>query len=259
MSAGRLLRLVAVSWYLHLKMLHRSMFDSVMQVVWPLFFATTALLVYRATGDRDALSYAATGAAVVTVWSAVSSNASGILQRERAFGTLELLVAAPAPFSLSIMSIVLAVTTTGGYAVAATLLWSRFVFGVHLAPAWPLPFALALVATVFSFGVLGFLLAVAAVRYRAVFALGGALELPLWLACGFLVPVALLPSWLRPLSWLLPPTWGMQAVRAAAAGQSLWTDLALWAGSTAAYAAAAIWVAATVLRSARRHATLSLT
>jgi ABC-2 type transport system permease protein len=218
MSAGRLLRLVAVSWYLHLKMLHRSMFDSVMQVVWPLFFATTALLVYRATGDRDALSYAATGAAVVTVWSAVSSNASGILQRERAFGTLELLVAAPAPFSLSIMSIVLAVTTTGGYAVAATLLWSRFVFGVHLAPAWPLPFALALVATVFSFGVLGFLLA-----------------------------------------WLLPPTWGMQAVRAAAAGQSLWADLGLWAGSTAAYAAAAVWVAATVLRSARRHATLSLT
>ena len=36
------------------------------------------------------------------------------------------------------------------------------------------------------------------VRYRTAWALGTALEFPVWLICGFLVPLALLPDWVRP-------------------------------------------------------------
>jgi ABC-2 type transport system permease protein len=254
----RWLRLVAVLWWLQLRMMHRSVVDGVMQLVWPMFFATTALLIYRVSGDPDALAYAALGAGVMTIWTAISASASAILRRERGFGTLELLVAAPAPFPLSIASIVLAVSTVGGYSIAATLLWARLVFGAHIAPVQPVVFVLAVVVTAAAFAVLGFLLSVTVVRYRTVWALGGALEFPVWLLCGFLVPVALLPGWLRGLSWLLPPTWGMRAIRAAAAGQPAWADLAACAGIAAGYCIASAWLAGTVLRSARRHGTLSL-
>ncbi len=254
----RVLRLVAVTWWLQLRMMHRSAFDGVMQLVWPMFFATTALLIYRVGGDPDALTYAALGASVMTIWTAISSSASAILRRERGFGTLELLVAAPAPFALSVASIVLAVSTVGGYAIVATLLWARLVFGAHIAPDQPAVFALALLVTAAAFAVLGFLLSVTVVRYRTVWALGGALEFPVWLLCGFLVPVALLPAWVRGLSWLLPPTWGMRAVRAASAGRPAWADLAACAGIAAAYCVASAWLAGAVLRSARRHGTLSL-
>lgn len=258
MTAGRLLRFVAVVWRLHLSMMHRSAFDGVMQVVWPLFFATAALLVYRVDGRGDALLYPALGASVMTIWTAISSSASGILQRERAFGTLELLVASPVPFSLSIMSIVLAVATIGGYGMLACLLWSRLAFGVPLPLQHPVGFLAAVVATVVSFAVLGFILAVVVVRYREAWALAGAVEYPVWLVGGFLIPADVLPAWLRPLSWALPPSWGMAAIRKAAAGEPIWTELLTCAGVTAAYGVLGVWLAGTILTSARRHATLSL-
>jgi ABC-2 type transport system permease protein len=31
-------------------------------------------------------------------------------------------------------------------------------------------------------------------------------EYPIWLVCGFLVPIALLPEWVRPISWARAPT-----------------------------------------------------
>ena len=258
MTPPRALRIVLVTWWMQLKMMHRSAFDGVMQLVWPMFFATTALLIYRVAGNPDSLVYAALGASVMTIWTAISSSASGILRRERGFGTLELLVASPTPFSLTIMSIVLAVSTVGVYAIVATLLWARLVFGVNVDPAQPALFALAVAVTVLSFAVLGFILSVAVVRYRTAWALAGALEFPVWLLCGFLVPAALLPGWMRTLSWLLPPTWGMRAIRATMSGQPAWPEIASCAGSAAVYCLVGVGLTGTVLRSARRHGTLSL-
>ena len=58
-------------------------------------------------------------------------------------------------------------------------------------------------ATVVAIGMLGFLLAVSFVRYRTAWALGNLLEYPVWLICGFLVPLTLFPDWVRPISWVL--------------------------------------------------------
>ena len=46
---------------------------------------------------------------------------------------------------------------------------------------------------VITIGMLGFLLAVSFVRYRPRWALGNLFEYPVWLICGFLVPISLLP------------------------------------------------------------------
>jgi hypothetical protein len=111
---------------------------------------------------------------------------------ERRQGTLELLVAAPAPFVVVIFALTLAMSTIGAYSMVTTLLWGRLVFGIEITVDDPLAFALAVVATVIAVGMLGFLLAVSSVRYRTAWALGAALELPVWLICGFLVPLSLL-------------------------------------------------------------------
>ena len=178
--------------------------------------------------------------------------------RERGGGTLEILVAAPVPFSLAIVSMVLAVSTVGGYGMVATLLWSAVVFGVDIAVAQPLLFVVAIVVTAISFAVIGFILSVTVVRYRVAWALGAAFEYPVWLVGGFLVPVALLPDWMRPLSWLLPPSWGMAAVRGTVNGQLPWKELMACVVLVVLYAAVGVWLARTFLHSARRHATLSL-
>lgn len=255
----RAARLLAFGWLLHLKMLSRSAFDGVLGVLWPLFFATTAFFMFRASGSSEALVYAALGASVMGVWSSISVAASSALQRERWLGTLELLVAAPVHFSLVLLPVTIAMSTIGLYSMAATLLWGRFAFGVDIPLEHPVLFVVAVPATVVSIGMVGFLLAVSVVRYRTAWALGNAFEYPVWLVCGFLVPLSLFPDWVRPISWALPPTWGVRAIREAALGGSPLGDLALCLGLGACFLAAGILLVETVLAAARRSASLSLT
>ena len=255
----RSLRFLAVSWALQFKMIMRSPFDGVGSVIYPLFFATTAFFVFRAGDSPRTLIYASFGAAVMGMWSSVSTSAGSAMQRERWWGTLELLVSAPRHFSLVLLPATLGLATVGIYNLAATLLWGRFLFGVHLTIQHPLLFVLAIVGTVLSFAGLGFLFAVSFVRFRAAWVLGNFFEYPVWLICGFLVPLALLPDWVHPISWALAPTWGMSAIRESALGGSPLPDLGACLALGLAYVTTGVLVTDRVLRAARVSGTLSLT
>jgi ABC-2 type transport system permease protein len=251
-------RLLLVGWLLHFKMLSRSSFNSVLGIVYPLFFATVAFFMYR-EGSPHALLYASLGASVMGIWATTSTAAGGALQRERWHGTLELLVAAPAHFSLVMLPVTLAMSTIGVYSMAATLLWGRLVFGIELHIEHLFVFCVAVVVTIVAVGMCGFLLAVTFVRYRTAWALGNLLEYPVWLICGFLVPLSLFPGWVLPFSWVLAPTWGMRAIREAALGGPALTDLGMCALLGAIYTAIGVLIVGRLLDAARRRATLALT
>jgi ABC-2 type transport system permease protein len=251
------LRVIGRGWLLQVKMLSRSMFNGALQVVWPLFFATITFLLYG-SGNQRALVSAAVGASVLGVWSSTSTSAAGVIQRERRQGTLELLVAAPAPFAATILPVTLAMSTIGVYSIAATFVWGRLLFGISVPLAHPVLLPLAVLVTIVSVGMLGFLLSVVVVRFRYAWALGNMFEFPIWLICGFLVPLSLLPSWVRPISWLLAPTWGVQAIRAAMLGGSALPAIGLAALCAVAYAAIAVGLSERLVRAARRDATLAL-
>jgi ABC-2 type transport system permease protein len=252
-------RLVGVLWWLQVKIRSRSAFDGLLSLLWPMFFATTIFLLYRAGGNTGpALISAAVGASVMGVWSATSTTAASSLQMERRLGTLELLVAAPRPFPLLLLPVTLSMTTFGAYSLVTTLLWGRFVFGIDITVANPVGFVAGIAATVVSTGMLGFLLAVTFVRYRTAWALGSAIEMPVWLICGFIVPLGLLPDWVRPISWVLAPTWGMAGIRGAAEGGPVLANVGLCLALGLAYAVIGALLSRRLLDSARRHASLAL-
>jgi ABC-2 type transport system permease protein len=255
MSALRTLR---VGWAMHMKMFTRSAFDGLLAVLWPLFFATVAFFMFRAGAGGETLVYASFGAAVMGIWSATSTSAGSAMQRERWHGTLELLVAAPTHFALVLLPITIAMSTMGLYSMVATLAWGRLAFGIDVPLEHPVAFAVALVATVVSIGSLGFLLAVSFVRYRTAWALGNMIEYPVWLIGGFLVPLTLLPAWVRPISWALAPTWGVDAVREAALGGNALPEIGLCLVLGTGYVVAGSLVLETVLRAARKDGSLSL-
>jgi ABC-2 type transport system permease protein len=243
------LRMVLVLWWLQVKIRSRS----------AMLFATTIFLIYRSGGNTGpALISAAVGAAVMGVWSATSTTASSSLQMERRMGTLELLVAAPKPFPLVLLPVTLSMATIGGYSLVATLLWGRFVFGIPIAVANLPGFILGIAVTVAATGMLGFLLAVSFVRYRTAWAIGSTLEMPVWLICGFIVPLGLLPDWVRPISWVLAPTWGMAAIRGGSEGGPVLANAAICVGLGVAYGLIGALVSRRLLDSARRHASLAL-
>jgi ABC-2 type transport system permease protein len=169
------------------------------------------------------------------------------------------LVASPSPFALILLPVTVAMATIGLYCMVATLLWGRLAFGIDFSVVHWAAFVLAVPATVISIGCAGFLLAVSFVRYRTAWALGNMLEYPVWLICGFLVPLTLLPDWVRPVSWVLAPTWGMNAIRQSALGGTPWPDLALCVGLGALYIALGVLVLDRALAAARARAALSLT
>jgi ABC-2 type transport system permease protein len=256
----QMLRLLGITWWLQVKIRSRSAFDGLLSLVWPLFFATTIFLLYRAGHQAPAaLLSAAVGAAVMGIWSATSTTASAALQNERQQGTLELLVAAPTPLPLLLIPVTLSMATVGLYSMVTTLLWGRFVFGISLHVHSPVVFVVAVLVVVISIGMFGFLLAVGSVRYRSAWAVGAGLEMPIWFICGFLVPLSALPTWVRPISWLLAPTWGMTAVRHAALGGSTGPAIAACLGLTAAYAVGGSYLAGRLVNAARARATLALT
>lgn len=247
-----------ICYLLQVRVMMFSAFEGFLQVVFPLMFATAALLVYRVAGDPDAMLFAAIGAAAMGIFTSQTTSAATLMQRERRSGTLELLVAAPLSFSFVILPITLAMATMGLYSVVAVMVWDWWLFDLPLqVEDWPVFILCLLLATV-TIALFGFLLSVTVVRYRTAWALGSALEYPGWLLGGFVVPLQMLPDWLLPLSWSLPTTWAIQGMRAAAAGESAWTDLAMCVAVGLVYGVLAAWLGARLIASARRAGTLAL-
>jgi ABC-2 type transport system permease protein len=252
-----ILRILALGWFLHTKMLSRSAFNGVLQVIWPLFFVTSVYLMLGNSDPRTLVSVAV-GASVLGIWSATSTSSAIAIQQERWQGTLELLAAAPAPFAATIAPITLAMSTIGIYSMVTTLIWGRVLFGISVPLAHPALVAPAVLATVLSVGMLGFLLSAVVVRFRTAWAIGNMLEMPIWLICGFLVPLSVLPGWIHPVSWLLAPTWGVRAIRDAMLGGSGLPPLAMTLALTVVYAGIATVLSERLLNAARRDATLAL-
>ncbi|WP_164016322.1 ABC transporter permease [Pyxidicoccus trucidator] len=253
----RAVRLLAVGWWFHLGILSRSGFFLLRAIFEPLIFATLALLLFRTGGHRGSLLDAALGAGMMGAWASALTS-MGMLHWQRAQGTLELLMSAPASPVLVVLPLTLAPATLGAYSLAATLLWGRLLFGVSLDFAHPGLFCLAAVVTLGSLGTMGLSLAAVFLRYRQAFLAERFLTYPLWLLCGLLVPVSLLPAWTAPVSWLLAPTWGLRALSAAAAGGPVLPALGMCLGLGLASLAVGAGLLRQLERKAREAATLSL-
>ena len=253
------LRVVRSGFVMNMKMLGTSSFFLMTSVMQPIVFATVAYYMFKSGGRSGTLLYASLGAGMMGVWSTTLFGSGGMVQWQRWQGTLELGAAAPPSMTLIYLPFSVANSFTGMYAMAATLVWGRVVFGVPLHFVHPWLFALALPVTVLSLGLMGLVLASTFVLYRYANALSNLLEYPVWIASGLVFSTSLLPVWTRPISWILPPYWGIQAIRHAALGGPVWGPL----GMALVLGLAAFAISAFTFRwfehLARSRATLSLT
>lgn len=259
MKAVRLLRVMAVGLGLHFKMLSRSPFDLWIVIASPVIFATLAYFLFTDGHGGHALLVPAIASAVMGIWSSTTASGAGALQRQRRLGVLELLVASPSPFWAVVMPITLAISAIGVYSLATGLVYVRVLFGTPIEIERWVEFTAAVPATIVSIGMLGFLFTAALVRFRSAFMVGNLFEWPVWMISGLLIPVALLPGWLQPVSWLFAPTWGMRALRGATLGTgSPWVDIGMCGLLSLGYGFAGALCLNFFLRSARTHATLAL-
>jgi ABC-2 type transport system permease protein len=159
-----------------------------------------------------------------------------------------------------VLPISVAISAIGVYSLAIGLVYVRIFYGVAIEVHDWVAFLVSIPAAIGAIGCLGFLFASVLVRYRSAFMLGNVFEWPVWLISGLLIPVAVLPGWLQPVSWVFAPTRGMRALRHATLGTgSVWVDVAVCVALSLAYLIAGTLALRFFLRSARARATLALT
>jgi ABC-2 type transport system permease protein len=228
-------------------------------VVWPIVYASIAHYVLNAKNDPRLLLAASLGSAVMLMWSLVVIGSSNALENQRWLGTLELLVAAPVPFATVIAPITVASGFVGAYALLSTIAWGTLIFHVPLVIVHPLAFAVAVPACILAIGMLGLVMASTFVLYRAAFSLGIALQYPVWIATGLLVPLAVLPSWVGWIGWFLGPYWGFRGIREAAVGGAPWSAIGVSVAISAVYFVLGTLCLKAFVRVARSTGSLKLT
>ena len=180
----------------------------------PIIIALLALWMLKGKGPDYAI-FVVVGSGLTGLWSSLLFISGNSINSERWSGTLEPLVAIPTPFEVVIFGKNLAnvlqslLSMVLGYFVAA------FLFGYDLSIAQPLYFVISLLLSVFAFISFGLIIAPVFVMSPGVRAWQYAMEFPVYLLCGFLFPIALLPGWTTPISYLLPPYWAAAALHGA--------------------------------------------
>ena len=182
-------RLVAITWWFHLKQSTKAGIFVFTAIIEPLIFATLAYYLFKAGREPGTLLYAALAAGLMGIWSATLFGAGGAINYQRWQGVLEPLIASPPRYLFVLFPQTLATASIGLYSLTSTLLWGRFAFGIPLHFAHPLTFVLAIVVAVAALGALGVLIGSSFVLYREANALSNMLEFPIWIATAAFVPL----------------------------------------------------------------------
>lgn len=171
------------------------------------------LLIVQHAGREDLVGHAVLAPAIIAVWTTAIFNSSEIVSNDRLGGTLEPLIATPAPLAVVLLGRIATVTVFSMFAVVESWLVAALGFGQLVTIRHPFEFVVVVIAT--AFAVAGFATALSAllVLARGARAYVNSLSYPIYLLGGVMVPVSIYPEWLQPLCRLLFLSWSMDLLR----------------------------------------------
>jgi len=211
-------------------------------LVQPIIIAVLALWMLQDRGPELAM-FVVVGSGLTGLWSSLLFISGNSINTERWYGTLESLVAMPTPFEIIVLGKNLAnvmqslISMILGYLVAALL------FGYTLEIQQPFLFAASVLFTIFAFICFALIIAPVFVMNPAVQAWQNSMEFPVYVLCGFLFPIALLPGWSGPFSYVLPPYWAARALHGASTGAASASEIYFFWGMLLAFGALDLLIA----------------
>jgi len=187
-------------------------------VIQPIIFAFMTYMMYRGSGRENYLAYVVLGTGILSLWSAITFSSAGDIERERFMGTLEIITATPSNFQLIIFGKVIGNTILGLMSMVITFVFVAIAYQVQLTIEHPVIFISSLLVSLLSFMGISMLMATFFTLSRNARALMNVLEYPVFILCGVLFPIDILPLWTRPLSYILSPTWAVKILRESVLG-----------------------------------------
>jgi ABC-2 type transport system permease protein len=177
----------------------------------PMIIAILALFMLKEKGGDYAM-FVVVGSGLTGLWSSLLFVSGNSINVERWIGTLETLIGMPTPFDVIVFGKNLANVFQSLLSMVCSYALAAWLFGYSLTLTQPLLFFITLFISMFAFICFGLTIAPVFVMYRNVQQWQNAMEFPVYILCGFLFPIALLPNWSTPVSYLLPPYWAAIAL-----------------------------------------------
>lgn len=228
----------------------------------PIMYAVVFVLMGRYLGRANELApFLVIGPALLGVWYGAIRDGGTVVADERGAGTLELLIAAPAPTALVILGRVTASTLLSLLGIPLVLVTGRLL-GAELTISDPFSATMGLIALAACTIAISLVFASTFVLARSAAVLANLIPFPLYILSGIVFPVALLPDWAQPLSSLIALTWVADLLRSsasAASGTPLFAALTATGALTVAYAFSGYAIFARIERVIRMNGKVSLT
>ena len=192
-------------------------------------FTIIFLLVFKHAGRQDLTPYAAIAPVFIALWWLALFNSGWTITIERWNGTLEMLVAAPSSFGAVIFGRIATTTAIGTVSFFEAWLVARL-FGTPVTIHHWGAFVLTVFATLAAMAGTAVGMAALFVLARNAVTFSNSASYPFYVLGGILVPVSLLPHWVRPLSSVVFLSWSADLLRAtldAAPIHDLWPHLGM--------------------------------
>lgn len=186
-------------------------------VVQPLIIAVLGLWMLGDKGAEFGI-FVVIGSGMTGLWSSLLFISGNSITWERWTGTLEFLVGQPTPVPVIVFGKNFAHVLQSLLSMMASYLLASVFFDYSLDIQQPILFGISLLLTVLAFVTFGLIIAPVFVLSPSAQRWQNAMEFPIFILCGFLFPIALLPGWTTPISYLLTPYWAARVLHGTSSG-----------------------------------------
>jgi len=178
-------------------------------------FTVIFLMIFRHVGRSDLTAYAAIAPVFIALWWLALFQSGWTITIERWNGTIELLVAAPSSFAAVVFGRITATTMLGIVSFAETWIVARLLFGTKITIHHVWPFVATVVVTLAAMAGTAVAMSSLFVLARNAVTFSNSASYPFYVLGGILVPVSVLPHWIRPVSSIVFLSWSSDLLRAA--------------------------------------------
>jgi ABC-2 type transport system permease protein len=195
----------------------------------PVIFTLLSVGTYLYGKKPDFGLYAVTGSGLVGIFNNILWTSGDIINRERRYETLSLIMATPTSLFLILLGRSFANALISIFAMGMTFLTGIIAFKLPLGINNPWIFIAGLLLVVIALTCLGLVFGSLFVISRNAGEFIEASNFPVYILSGLSIPLTLLPLWTKPFSAILAPTWGNEILNNAARAGSInfWPDF-LW-------------------------------
>lgn len=186
----------------------------------PILYGFVMGMMYLNRSGEEFLIYVLFGSGIVSFWGSICFSSASDIERERFMGTLESIFVAPVGFKTIIIGKIIGNTLWGLISMGIAAIFVSVFFRKSFVIQMPFLMILSLILMTISFIAIALFMAGLFTLSRNTRLVMNSLEHPIFLLCGLVFPIEILPIFIQPISYLLSPTWAVKLLRIAVLGGS---------------------------------------